>query len=61
MKYMWDMSGPDRLLYMRQLALVAEAQLLAKDRASHTARRRRRRQALEATLDKLRKNAPPPA
>ena len=57
MDYMWNMSGPERLQYMRQLAQLAEAQLLARDRARRAAERRRRTRALEAAIARLPKVA----
>ena len=59
MKYVWNMSGPDRLQYMRELAMVAEAQLLAKDRARHAAKRKRRQRALETAMAILQETAVP--
>ena len=57
MDYMCNMSGPERLRYMRQLAQVAEAQLLARDRVRRAAERRRRTRALEAAIARLPKVA----
>lgn len=59
MKYVWNMSGPDRLQYMRELAMVAEAQLLAKDRARRAAERKRRKRALETAMAILQETAVP--
>ena len=59
MKYVWNMSGPDRLQYMRELAMVAEAQLLAKDRARRAAERQRRKRALETAMAILQETAVP--
>ncbi len=60
MDYMWNMSGPDRLRYMRELAMVAEAQLLARDKARRVAAQRRRKRAIEAAIARMPKVAPHP-